>query len=299
MQQGDTYNETFAPVPNISTMRLLFALGAKNNWEIKQGDVATAFLCASMDTEVYVSIPKWFSNNPAEHRAKGFTIHRLLKAVPGIPQGPRLWNNKSHAAYTKQGLTRCKSDHSLYVCNTRHLYLIIWVDDLFFFFPTKALIHAKALWKSLQKDLPLDDWEDVEDCLGVKVTRDRPALKLTLSQQAPLEKLLLKAGMTTCSPEHTPLSTQVRLSKEDCPKPSEALTMADEQRAYRSILASLIYFYNWTRPSIGYTISKLCRFMHNPGQIHFTCLKRLLRYLSTTRETECETFALNLLLISS
>ena len=41
---------------------------------------------------------------------------------------------------------------------------------------------------------------------------------------------------------------------------------------------------HWTRPDISYAVSQLCRFMHNPGKEHITALKRLLRYLSTTRD---------------
>ena len=44
------YHETFAPVVRVSTLRMLFALAAQHNWEIKQGDVPTAFLKSNMDT---------------------------------------------------------------------------------------------------------------------------------------------------------------------------------------------------------------------------------------------------------
>ena len=55
MKLGRDYNETFAPVAFAATLRSLFALAAKFDWEIKQGDVSTAFLCTNMDTEVYVT----------------------------------------------------------------------------------------------------------------------------------------------------------------------------------------------------------------------------------------------------
>ena len=43
-----------------------------------------------------------------------------------------------------------------------------------------------------------------------------------------------------------------------------------------------IYLANWTRPDLAYAVSKLCRFMHNPGEAHVAELKRLLRYLEGT-----------------
>ena len=50
MTEGIDYNETFAPVPCLSSFRMLFAIAAKFDWEILQGDVSTAFLSAKMDT---------------------------------------------------------------------------------------------------------------------------------------------------------------------------------------------------------------------------------------------------------
>ncbi len=97
MQQGIDYNETFAPVPVTATIRLMFAIAAKFDWEIKQGDAKTAFLGSDLDTELYILVPKWFSADP-DPDATGYTIHQVLKGIPGIPQGPRLFHKKSHWA---------------------------------------------------------------------------------------------------------------------------------------------------------------------------------------------------------
>ena len=60
MSQGIDFNETFAPVPCMSSIRAILALAAKYDWEVKQGDVNTVFLCADMDTDVYILVPNWF-----------------------------------------------------------------------------------------------------------------------------------------------------------------------------------------------------------------------------------------------
>ena len=44
MQQGRDFNATFAPVAHATSVRTLFALAALHDWEVKQGDVSTAFL---------------------------------------------------------------------------------------------------------------------------------------------------------------------------------------------------------------------------------------------------------------
>jgi hypothetical protein len=45
MTEGVDYNETFAPVPCVSILRICFAFAAKLDWEIKQGDVRTTRNC--------------------------------------------------------------------------------------------------------------------------------------------------------------------------------------------------------------------------------------------------------------
>ena len=69
--------------------------------------------------------------------------------------------------------------------------------------------------------------------------------------------------------------TGLKVTKQDCPTDYDKLSMLEEQKNYRSILASIIYFVSWTRPDIALAVSRLCRFMHNPGKTHITALKRL------------------------
>lgn len=43
-KQGVDFEEVFAPVTRLETVRLLLALAAKNNWEVHHLDVKSAFL---------------------------------------------------------------------------------------------------------------------------------------------------------------------------------------------------------------------------------------------------------------
>ena len=281
MTEGLDYNETFAPVPCVSILRIFFALAAKFDWDIKQGDVRTAFLCAEMDTEVYAAVPNWFRVD-ATGTETGYTIRRLLKGVPGIPQGPRLFHKKTHGIYTSLGLKQCKSEFCLYFCTQRQLFLVVWVDDLFFFFPKQSRTAAATLWSALQDKLDLDDWQDIDDCLACVVKRDRPNCTIRLTQEPAARKLLLRNNLAGANRKDTPMVANVKLSKKQCPSAEQAAVMASEQRWFRSVIASFIYFVLWTRPDMAYAVSKLCKFMHNPGHDHFVALKRLLRYLLGT-----------------
>ena len=159
---------------------------------------------------------------------------------------------------------------------------MVWVDDLFFFFPKQSRTAAATLWGALQDKLDLDDWQDIDDCLACVVKRDRPNRTIRLTQEPAARKLLLRNNLTGANRKDTPMVANVKLSKKQCPSAEQAAVMASEQRWFRSVIASFIYFVLWTRPDMAYAVSKLCKFMHNPGHDHFVALKRLLRYLLGT-----------------
>ena len=281
MTEGIDYNETFAPVPCMSTIRMELAITAKYDLEAKQGDVNTAFLSADMDTEVYVAVPNWFRLD-ATGSELGYTVRRLLKGIPGIPQGPRLWHKKSNAIYLDAGLKQHRSEFCVYYCLKRRLTLIVWVDDLFLFFPKAATTEAQALWTHLRKHMELDEWDDIDDCLSCVVRRDRPNRTITLSQEPAIRKLLQRLNMQDANGKDTPMTAGAKLTKKDCPGAEQAAVMVNEQRGYRSTVASRIYFVGWTRPDLALVMSQHCKYMHNPGHVHITSLKRVLRYLKQT-----------------
>lgn len=55
---------------------------------------------------------------------------------------------------------------------------------------------------------------------------------------------------------------------------------------YREAIGSLMYASVATRPDITFAVSTLSQFLKNPGQIHWEAVKRVMRYLSQTRDLE-------------
>ena len=81
------YDEVFAPVARIETIRLIIALAASNRWEVHHLDVKTAILHGDLKEEVYVSQPEGFVVKGREDK-----VYRLSKALYGLKQAPRAWN---------------------------------------------------------------------------------------------------------------------------------------------------------------------------------------------------------------
>jgi hypothetical protein len=133
---------------------------------------------------------------------------------------------------------------------------------------------------------------DVSDLLGVQVTRDRATRSLTLSQETYARQLVQKAGMSECKPVDTPVTTSMRWTKADCPNGQERIDLEEEATWYRKMSASLIFLAMWTRPDLAFAVSRLCKYMANPGRVHITALKRTLRYVKGTA-SRCLRYAFN------
>ena len=52
--EGIDYNETFAPVAKMNSIRLVLSLPALHNWEVHQMDVKSAFLHGDLQEEIYM-----------------------------------------------------------------------------------------------------------------------------------------------------------------------------------------------------------------------------------------------------
>ena len=167
-----------------------------------------------------------------------------------------MWHNKFRGiALSELKLVQCRTEFCLYYCLKRNLFLVVWVDDIFLFFPKQARPQAALLWTGLQKHLELDDWADIDDCLACIITRDRPNRTISMSQEPALRKLLRRINFHEVNGKDTPMVANLKLSKKQCPSDEQATVMVDEQRLYRSVIACLIYFVSWTRPDICYAVS--------------------------------------------
>ena len=76
---GQDCGSTFAPVCRLQSVRMVLAIAAEMDWEVRQLDVKTAFLYAEIE-EVFVAEPQGFETNVNE---KGLLVMKLGKACMG------------------------------------------------------------------------------------------------------------------------------------------------------------------------------------------------------------------------
>lgn len=74
---GIDYNETFALVAKLNTVRILLSLATNLDWHLHQFDIKNAFLNGVLEDEVYMCQPPGFEENRGEIVCK-LTNHYMV-----------------------------------------------------------------------------------------------------------------------------------------------------------------------------------------------------------------------------
>jgi hypothetical protein len=282
MKEGLQFNDTFAPVAKPATLRAVLAIAAKFKCILMSGDVETAFLNAHMDCEVWVRLPPYWGKGDdcITHDDPHLAPCLLLKGVPGIPQGSRLFYQTFAAHLLTMGYIPSNADSCLFInpkLKERNA-VILWVDD-FVYMCEKASTYDSFI-AALRTAFNIPNAGVLVSFLGMRIVRDIPKGLLFFSQENSIDVLLERANMSDCNPTPTPCVAGAVFSKKDCPISIEDNTTSSN---YRSLIAMANFVACWSRPDIVFIVNKLCKYMGNPGDIHWRHLKHLLRYLRGTK----------------
>lgn len=115
-------------------------------------------------------------------------------------------------------------------------------------------------------------WEDYPIFLGVEIIPVSSGF--ILSQECYIYHVLKLTNMLLAKPVSSPMSSAHALSW------FEGDPMFDPS-LYRITVGALEYL-SITRPDIAFSMNKVCQFIHKPTDIHWTAVKRILRYLKHT-----------------
>jgi histone deacetylase 1/2 len=256
-------------VVKAATIRLILSVAVSRGWSLRQLDVQNAFLHGILEEEVYMDQPPGY----ADKVHPGY-VCKLDKALYGLKQAPRAWYARLCKRLQSLGFTPSKADTSLfyYSRGDHSLFVLVYVDDIIV--ASSSQDATDALLRDLQKDFALKDLGDLHYFLGIEVKKSSDGLLLTQERYA--TDVLSRSGMDKAKPVETPLSTAKKLSLSD----GEKLGSEDSTR-FRSIVGALQYL-TLTRPDISYAVNKVCQFLHAPTSVHWSAVKRILRYVRGT-----------------
>lgn len=116
-RKGINYEEIYAPVVRADSCRVLLAKAAKEDLEIMQFDIKTAFLYGELQEDIWIELPDgpW----KKKHRVK------LKKSLYGLKQSPNCWNRKFNDVLRNFSMERTEADDCIYIEHRGQHYLCI------------------------------------------------------------------------------------------------------------------------------------------------------------------------------
>ncbi|GJS46051.1 ribonuclease H-like domain, reverse transcriptase, RNA-dependent DNA polymerase [Tanacetum coccineum] len=268
-EHGIDFEEVFAPVARMETIRLLLAIAANNKWEVHHLDVKSAFLHGDLKEEVYVTQPEGFIKKQDQGK-----VYRLIKALYGLRQAPRAWNIKLDNTLKSLDFKKCALEQAIYIKTSKDSTLLIgvYVDDLIITgTPKKEIDKFKA---QMEEKFEMSDLGLLAYYLGIEVTQTNG--DISIKQSAYASKILKEAGMIDCNETLIPMDPGTRLTKI-----TEG-TMVNSTE-YRSLIGCLRYLLH-TRPDLSYSVGLLSRSMQEPREQHMKAIRQVLRYVKGTKD---------------
>ena len=159
MRQGLHFNDVHASVPAVASFRAFMVAVARFGRNLEHWDVKTAFLTTNMDCTIDVTLPEAFNQDGALQQGarRGTSRHRVLKVIPGCPQGSRLWHENLFSFLVQQGFASvAPQEECLLVEKGRQdaIHLLVWTDDICVSYPEGAKQRVKALFSAMLMRFP-------------------------------------------------------------------------------------------------------------------------------------------------
>ncbi|RVW47558.1 DNA mismatch repair protein MSH7 [Vitis vinifera] len=174
---GD-YQETFAPVAKLNTIRILLSLTVNQDWCLQQLDIKNAFSKWGPRRGSLHGNTTWFRRKYGKESGL-----QTPKIIVRLKQSPRAWFDRFTKAVLKLGYKQGQADHTLFVRNLmpgKLAILIVYVDDI--------ILSGNDMGESRK---------------GIVV-----------SQRKYILDLLKETGMLGCKPIDTPMDSQKKLGIE-------------------------------------------------------------------------------------
>nr|GEV55676.1 ribonuclease H-like domain, reverse transcriptase, RNA-dependent DNA polymerase [Tanacetum cinerariifolium] len=205
-EHGIDFEEVFAPVVMMETIRLLLAIAANNKWEVHHLDVKSAFLHGDLKEKVHLTQTEGFIKRQDNEK-----VYRLIKALYGLRQAPRAWNIKLDDTLKSLYFNKYALEQAIYTKISRDSTIIVgvYVDDLIITgTPKKEINKFKA---QMEEKFKMSDLGLLAYYLGIEVTQIGG--DISIKQSANAIKILKEAGMIDCDETLIPMDPGTRLTK--------------------------------------------------------------------------------------
>ena len=280
---GVDFTETYAPVIRTQSLRLMLVIGYMLGLHIDQMDVSTAFLNADL------SEPNYMKMAPGYQVLDGDGIPmvcQLRKSIYGLHQSAREWFNTLSGYLISKGYTAMIKDPCIFFKfdeeTGKTTYVLVYVDDLLLMASDKKLIlQMKEMMNTKFKMKDLGEAKHIIGLQYEKIEKDgiyvgQPEYTKTLLENYNMWNIDTRDGSIPIDTKQTPMV--VNWEHDEFGSIENPIV----KEKYRSLIMSLQYLAQNSRPDISFTVSYLAQYMEKPNDKDWDALMRILRYLRGT-----------------
>ncbi len=272
-RQKYTVDQTFSPVPPPYVIRWFFAYAHYHKSTLYQIDIKTAFLHSVLPQTRFTYIPKGVSADDTTYALK------LNEAAYGLAVSPLLWFRTFTLELLNLGFTQSIREPCLLykIGSDTKVYVLVYVDDVLFAGTSPQSIQQVIC--KLEQKFKVKRLGFPQTYVGFQIDKNHDTGALTLHQRE-YAKQLLQAFLPVNErgQREVPMNTfgnfPVSASSNDPLPPS---------MPYKSVIGTLYYYANGTRPDILFAVNYLSRVQAAPTRLHWTLVQHLLRYIHTTQ----------------
>ena len=273
--EGVDYFDSFSPVVQWSTIRLLLVLSMMLNLKSVQVDYTLAFVQAPAENNVFVEMPRMFD-------VPGY-VFELKRNLYGLCEAPRNFFQHLKKGLNDRGLKNSKYDHCMFYSDK--IIVVVYVDDCIFMAKDEEDINRliedlRKPENSEHEEYVLNKEEDYAGFLGIDIRKSKEIEGAIELLQIGLIDRILK--VLSLDGENTKLRWEPAASTplgkhEEGPG-------RKEHWSYASVIGMMIYLSSNSRPDIAFAVHQCARFTHCANNQHEIAIKRIGRYLKATRE---------------
>ena len=294
--EGVNYDDTFAPVARIETIRFFLAKSCSKGRRVKQLDFEAAFLQARLHgLDIWFKFSDELYDLMHELQIDASVIGQrgdymlLNKSIYGLKQAGACWNKLLDDDFAAVELVASDVDHCLYHLRAHdgfEMDLALYVDDCLYSSSDEARAERVLDRLEGERGRVFDRMGDADWFLAMGIEQDLDKGTLSLSQKAFAESIVKNSmfgDLSSRTPTRTPCSTAKNVDHDAQPDQGGLDSAARrKQSQYRRMVGKLMYLARLTRPDIQFAVSRLARFATNPGDVHYAELEHLLRYIVGT-----------------
>jgi hypothetical protein len=250
--------ETFAPTPTFSSLRVLLEMASRFSWPVALFDVKSAFLHSDIDHKIFIRPPPGLDVSPG-------CILKLRKVLYGTCQASCCWWLHLKSKLATVGFFPNLEDQSMYAYCSGDNWAFLWVHVDDGLFTASSPVLLMELQQKLDTALDLK-WDD--SLSSIVILRVRPVAGGFTIDQPMLTQKILGLSPSAIKTWFPILSTDL------VSQPSKGM-----DKDYLLRIGCLLYLAQGYWPDITFLVNFLARFSMAPDSTHWAALEHLICYV--------------------